>query len=62
MPFEGKQRPSRSRLSHKQEMETTHIEGNQYQPQSGRTRSVDSKTKDNASIRTNDIILKRTHK
>ena len=34
IPFDGKQRPSRSRLSHKQDMERPHSESKQHQSQS----------------------------
>ena len=53
IPFQGKQRPSRSRLSHKQKMERPYSEGRQHQPQSSRTCSVHNETiqtKDGASI------------
>ena len=43
MPFSGKQRPSRSRLSRKQEMERPHNEGKQHHPQSSRTCCVHNK-------------------
>ena len=41
----GPQRPSRSRLSHKLEIERSHSEGKQHQPQSSRTRFVHNKLK-----------------
>ena len=54
------QRPSRSRLSHKQKMERPYSEGKQHQPQNSRTCSVRNKvlkTKDSASICTNNSVL-----
>ena len=63
-PFSGKQRPSRSRLPHQQEMEIPYIEGKQHQPHNSRTCSVHIKalqTKDSATICTNNITLRRRH-
>ena len=56
---------SRSRLSHKQEMERPYNEGKQHQPQSSRTCYVHNKVlqnKGSASINNNNIILRRRHK